>query len=417
MKIVNLKAENIKRLKAVDITPNDNTVVVAGKNGQGKSSVLDSIFYALSGKSALKNTPKPIRDGQEKAEVTLDLGDYTVKRWWTANDKDYLSVTAKNGSKFSSPQSMLDKITGQLSFDPLAFANMDEKKQVEILLQVAEMDCDPRKIDEEKKTIFNHRTDVNRDLKALQARFEAMPDIPADTPDKEVSVSELLQKINAARELDKKNMDEIDKLNSLGVAYKKLTLERDELLKKIDELNKNIDDVAAQGKKQKEIVANLQQTEDFGILNDKINNAEKINKQVREKQQRSDLQKEIEVKSSEAWELTNKLNGLEEKKQSSLKNAKLPLTGLSLNDDGITYKGVPFKQCSSAEQLKISLGMAMSMNPDLRVIRIMDGSLLDKDNLKIISSMASAMDYQIWIERVDENAETGFVIEDGEVKK
>ena len=49
MKIVSLEAENYKRLKAVEITPDGNMVVIGGRNAQGKSSVLDAIWAALGG--------------------------------------------------------------------------------------------------------------------------------------------------------------------------------------------------------------------------------------------------------------------------------------------------------------------------------------------------------------------------------
>jgi hypothetical protein len=94
----------------------------------------------------------------------------------------------------------------------------------------------------------------------------------------------------------------------------------------------------------------------------------------------------------------------------------MPIKGLSINDDGVIYNSIPFNQISSAEQLKVSLSIAMSMNPTLRVIRIMDGSLLDDDNLKLISEMAKDNDYQIWIEKVDSSGKVGFYIEDGSIK-
>ena len=76
---------------------------------------------------------------------------------------------------------------------------------------------------------------------------------------------------------------------------------------------------------------------------------------------------------------------------------------------------MPFSQASSAEQIRVSLAMAMSLNPKLRVIRILDGSLLDADNLALITEAAVAADYQVWIERVSDPSETAVVIEDGEV--
>ena len=52
MKIIEFRAERFKRLSAVDITPEGNTVIISGKNGQGKSSVLDAIWLALGGGAA-----------------------------------------------------------------------------------------------------------------------------------------------------------------------------------------------------------------------------------------------------------------------------------------------------------------------------------------------------------------------------
>lgn len=58
MKIVKLTAENIKRLKAVEITPTGALVEVTGKNGQGKSSVLDAIWWALAGAEHIQTVPR-----------------------------------------------------------------------------------------------------------------------------------------------------------------------------------------------------------------------------------------------------------------------------------------------------------------------------------------------------------------------
>jgi hypothetical protein len=68
---------------------------------------------------------------------------------------------------------------------------------------------------------------------------------------------------------------------------------------------------------------------------------------------------------------------LDEKKADAIAAAKMPIDGLAFDDSGVTYRGVPFKQCSAAEQLRVSLAMAMAMNPKIRVVRITDGSLLD----------------------------------------
>ena len=81
MKVLELRAENIKNLKVVEIRPDVNANVLTGKNGAGKSAILDCIFTALTG----VKLDKPIRDGEERAEVDIDLGDYKIRKVFTAN--------------------------------------------------------------------------------------------------------------------------------------------------------------------------------------------------------------------------------------------------------------------------------------------------------------------------------------------
>ncbi|MGN8821735.1 hypothetical protein ACTNC1_12740, partial [Atopobiaceae bacterium HCP3S3_A4] len=96
-------------------------------------------------------------------------------------------------------------------------------------------------------------------------------------------------------------------------------------------------------------------------------------------------------------------------------SATFPVEGLGFDETGVTFKGVPFSQASSAEQIRVSLAMAMALNPTLRVIRILDGSLLDDDSMQMVADAAKEGGYQVWIERVSDPSESAIVIEDGEV--
>ena len=82
MKIIKLEAENIKRLVAVEITPDGHMVQISGRNGAGKTSVLDAIWWALAGADAIQ--AKPIREGETTAHITLDLGEIVVERSFTS---------------------------------------------------------------------------------------------------------------------------------------------------------------------------------------------------------------------------------------------------------------------------------------------------------------------------------------------
>jgi DNA repair exonuclease SbcCD ATPase subunit len=198
MKIVSLEAENVKCLKAIEIKPDGNLVVIGGDNGNGKSSILDSIEYALAGGKHIPE--KPIREGQEKARIVLDLGDLQVIRTFTKNGTN-LVVKSKEGATFPSPQDMLNKILGNLSFDPLEFVRMDNRQRIETLKKLVGIDF--TELNNRYKAAFDKRTDTNRRGKELKAQYDSLP-FHKDVPDKEVSVSELSKQLTNALSANQK---------------------------------------------------------------------------------------------------------------------------------------------------------------------------------------------------------------------
>ena len=125
--------------------------------------------------------------------------------------------------------------------------------------------------------------------------------------------------------------------------------------------------------------------------------------------------KHINGLKADADALTAKIKSCDKKKALILESTKFPVDGLSFGENRVDYKGIPFGQCSSAEQLRVSVGMAVAMNPRLRIMLIRDGSLLDESNRRILAEMAEENDAQIWIECVSEGEPVGIVIEDGSI--
>lgn len=422
MKIIKFQAENVKKLKAVEITPDGNTVVISGKNGQGKTSVLDSIWFALGGGDAAKDTPRPIRDGQEQASITLDLGDYKVTRNWTANDKSYLKVETKDGAKYPSPQKLLDSLVGQLSFDPLAFSTMDDKAQLKTLLGLVELSIDPAEVDRQKKVIYDQRTLVNRDVDNLKGQLAAIPEPAEDVPAEEVSASAVLAELQNAQVQLNTNNEKRRELQELARESNGLKADIQATLDKIAEMQAkltwqqgNLDATNIKGKALKTEVEKLTDP-NLGIFQTKLQQVEQINNSVRLARQYKGVSTSLNEKAAESKKLTEQITGLEKQKDDALKAAKFPVDGLGFDENGVTFGNIPFKQCSAGERLKVSLAMAMALNPKLRVIRITDGSLLDSDNMKLIESMAKENDFQVWVEIVNESGKLGVYIEDGEVK-
>lgn len=166
LRIHRLQAENYKRLVAVDITPDGDVVTIAGKNAQGKSSVLDSIYAALAGREA--KVDKPIREGQNSATVSVDLGEIVVTRKWKKDDAGTLTVESKEGATFKSPQARLDEIIGRRAFDPLEFVHQKPAEQVATLISTVELPFDPDELESQRKAAYEARTVVGRDVTRLE---------------------------------------------------------------------------------------------------------------------------------------------------------------------------------------------------------------------------------------------------------
>jgi hypothetical protein len=411
MKIIKLIAENVKGLKAIEITPDGNFQIIGGKNGQGKSSVLDSIWLALGGKDAAKSVDKPIRDGEETAFATVDLGDIVVTRKWKG-DTTSLEVKSKDGAKYSSPQGMLDKLIGNLSFDPLSFANQDEKKQKATLQELVGIDFD--KLDLERKGWYEERTFNNVSAKKLEGALSEMTP-PNGAPDEEVSASDIITELNAAQDIISANASKRRELEAQLAKAQQMKNEIAELKEQLAIKENAFTELKITGGTLREEVELLVDP-DTTSIQEKLQTVESTNSKVRAAKEYRRIEKEIKGYKEASDFLSGKIQDIDKTKLETLQSAEFPIAGLSFDENGVTFNGIPFKQCSAAERLKVSMAMAIAINPQLRVIRILDGSLLDSDNLKLIEEMAKEKDYQVWVEVVDSSGTMGITIENGEIK-
>ncbi len=416
MKIIRLAAENVKKLKAVEITPDGNMVVISGKNKAGKTSVLDAMWFVLGGTRAAKDTPKVVRDGESKARAVVDLGDLKATRKWTAKGTTSLTVESANGAKHTSPQSVLDALLGELSFDPLAFADMPEKEQVEALLQVLKLDIDPKEIDEKRKAIYGERTDVNRDMKKIEAQLAGLSPPTAGLPEEETSSLALTNELTAAHALEMENAKKRGEVDRLLKEAGQLKDAIENMEQEIANSRKTLGAMIQQGKALR-AEANTLVDPAIEEIQERLANAETTNRQIREANQYRTLQVEVRNGQELSDALTKKIEKLDKTKADAIKAADFPIEGLSFDENGVTFDGRPFKQASGSEELCVSFAIAMALNPELRVIRITAGNKLDSESFALIEEMAKAKDFQVWIEMVDETGKLGVVIEDGLVKE
>ena len=420
MKIVALTAENVKKLVAVEIKPDGNVVQITGKNGQGKTSVLDSIWWALAGATHIQTTP--IRKGESEARIRLDLGEIVVTRTFKKRDDASFTtaITVENadGSRFPSPQRMLDSLLGELSFDPLAFTRMDAKQQFETLKRfVPGVDFDA--IAAAQKEDYDKRTDVNRRAKEARAaagQINVDPALADRDPVDEAALVDQLQKAadhnseietrKATRQRAEQDAGDLDQRGAdLREQAARLIADAEEAEQKAADLRAKLAKAPA-----------LPDPVDTSKVREQIEAARATNEKIEQSKRKAAHTKAAEGAEKESKTITAAMEKREKEKRDAIAKAKLPVDGIGFGDNQILLDGLPFDQASDAEQLRASIAIAMASNPKLRVIRVRDGSLLDEDAMKLIAEMADGNDYQVWIERVDGSGKIGFVLEDGHLK-
>lgn len=422
MKIVKLTAENVKKLKAVEITPAGTVVKITGPNASGKTTVLDAIWWALGGTKAVQ--AEPIRQGQQRAAITLDLGEYRVTRTFTPGNS-YLKVENAEGAQYKSPQALLDKMVGDLAFDPLAFARANARAQTDILLRLTGLAIDRAALNDAAgrsftdgatpmetinnayRTVFEARTVCNRQLEQAKAVLAQMPEIERVEP---VSITTLL----AERDRIEEARVAAGTHNGEGEALK---LTRERLVARQTQLEAELAEVRTEIGHTDAALAAFQPlpTPSFDEIDARLAAVDATNRQAQAYRERKAATDHLSALWEEARALTQRLEAIRTYKTDLMATAVFPIDGLSFGEAGVLYHEVPFQQASAAEQLQVSLAVAMALNPTLRVIRIEDGSLLDRQHLALIENMARAHDMQVWIEMVDETGTVGVYIEDGAI--
>lgn len=452
MKIISLKASNVKRLSAVEITPNGESVIIGGRNEQGKSSVLDAIAMALGGAKLVP--PKPIRTGADEAVIEVDLGDYLVTRKFrratreeereddggktivahipTGEITSTLTVSSKpNGdqpaARFSSPQQLLDKIMGTLAFDPMAFVRAHGTDQLTILKKVVKLDTSD--LDQGIKDLEAKRTQANRDLRTRQNTVASSPRFE-DAPATRISVADVTAELEAAaalRDVANAASDAIGtKKRSLDEAHKlRQTIERDiaALEQSLGDKRALLTTELARIRSLDASVATAQETHqealkkvpDVSHIKRRLTEVEELNRKYDANVHHDIAKDEERVAQTIAQTIEANLEAARAAREARVKAAKFPVDGLAFGDDGVLYDGLPFEQASTAVKLRTSIAIGLGANPTVKVLLIHEGAFLDEDNLALVGKMAEDAGAQVWIERVGTQG-VGVVIEDGRVQ-
>lgn len=402
MKINRLEIENVKRIKAVKIEPRESGLtLIGGNNNQGKTSVLDSIAWALGGERF-----KPSQATREGSVIPPNLhivmnNGLIVER---KGKNSALKVTDPNGNKGG--QQLLNEFVEQLALDLPKFMESSGKEKAQTLLQIIGVGDQLINLEKEEKELYQERLYVGRTADQKEKFAKEQPYFP-EAPKDLVSPSDLIRQQQEILARNGENQRKRENLHKLEQEYQKINDALSELLAKQKRIEEDL-------RIAKLSAADLQD-ESTAELEASISNIEEINRKVRANLDKEKAEDDAKVYRSQYNELTEKISDLRSKKNSLLDSAELPLPELSVADGELIYKGQKWDNMSGSERLKVSTAIVRKLNPDCGFVLLDKLEQMDMKTLQEFGLWLESEGLQAIATRVSTGDECSIIIEDGYV--
>ncbi|MBN6886216.1 DNA repair exonuclease SbcCD ATPase subunit [Cytobacillus horneckiae] len=409
IKINKLEIENVKRVKAVKIEPTTNGLtIVGGKNNQGKTSVLDAIAWGLGG-----NKHRPSQAEREGSVVPPYLhivlsNGLVVERKGKNSD---LKVMDPNGEKGG--QQLLNSFVEELAIDLPKFMNSTGREKADILLRIIGVGEQLQQLEKNEQEIYNRRRTIGQIADQKQKYAKEQPYFP-DAPKELISISDLIQQQQAILAKNGENGRKRAQLTSIENKYTQQAEEVERLKQQLA----NAEMVLAQTAQDLEIAKKSAldlHDESTEELEANIQQIDDINRKVRANLDKDKAESDANDYRMQYDKLTTEINNIRQQKTDLLKNANLPLEGLSVTEGELIYNGQKWDNMSGADQLRVSTAIVRKLKPNCGFILLDKLEQMDIDTLNEFGKWLEQEGLQAIATRVSTGEECSIVIEDGYV--
>lgn len=423
VKITALEVENLKRVVAVSLDcTGQSLTVIGGNNGQGKTSVLDGIMWALGGDRFKPSNP--VHQGAEEAyiKVTLDNG-VTVERKGINGALKVTSGTGKGG------QALLNEFVNTFALNLPKFMGAPAVEKSKMLLDVFPgLGAELNRLNQEAKRIFDerHQIGVIADRKAKYA--EELP-FDFEAPAELLSGAEMAKRMQEALAVNGRNQAKRNSVKQLEDEVKSATYRVESTQKRVKDLEASLNEARAELNRVtvdqlhavdqlniSKVSAAQLKDEDVTAVQTELENIDALNARCRANESKRNAEAEASELKAQYNEATDKLEAVRRKRIELLAGVEMPLEGLSLNDEGeLIYRGQPWDCMSGAEQLRVSAAICAAVNPKCGFVLLDKLESMDVDSLREFGAWLESRNMQAIGTRVSKGDECSIVIEDGNV--
>lgn len=409
IKINKLEIENVKRVKAVKIEPTANGLtLIGGNNGQGKTSVIDAIAWALGG-----NKYRPSQAEREGSVVPPYLhivlsNGLIVERKGKNSD---LKVIDPNGEKGG--QQLLNSFVEELAIDLPKFMNSTSREKADILLKIIGVGEKLQQLERTEQEIYNRRHAIGQIADQKQKYAKEQPYFP-DAPKEPISISDLIQQQQAILAKNGENRRKREQLTSFEYKYSQQVAEVERLKQQLANAEAALAQTANDIEIAKKSALDLHD-ESTEELEANIQQIDEINRKVRANLDKDKAESDANEHRIQYDRLTVDINNLRQQKSELLENANLPLEGLSVSEGELIYNGQKWDNMSGADQLRVSTAIVRKLKPSCGFILLDKLEQMDMNTLNEFGKWLEQEGLQAIATRVSTGEECSIIIEDGYV--
>lgn len=407
IKINALQVENVKRVKAVALEPSANGLtVIGGKNGQGKTSVLDAIAWALGGDRYRPSNAE--REGSTlPPHIKLELSNgLTVER---SGKNSALKVVDTTGKR--SGQQLLNEFVEQLAIDLPRFLQASNREKADTLLQVIGVGDQVHSLEVKEKEVYNRRHMIGQEADRKRKYADELPHYPA-APNEPVSASQLIRQQQDILARNGENRRKRMRANQIEHEYGKASAHVSLLRSQLADAEKQLQQLEADLAVAQKDALDLQD-ESTDEIERSLQEIEQINIQVRANCDREKAEQDAAYYAQQYQDLTKELEEIRRDKYALLDSAKLPLPGLSVEDGELTYNGKKWDCMSGSDQLIAATAIVRAINPKCGFVLLDKLEQLDADQLHMFGVWLQSQQLQVIATRVSTGPECSIIIEDG----
>lgn len=407
VKIARLEVENMKRVQAIGLEPSaSGLTVIGGRNGQGKTSVLDAVAWALGGN---KHKPSEAKRQDSMADpriqIELDNGLVAIREGKNAS----LKVIDQHGNKAG--QQLLDELIDQLALDLPKFLHASAKEKAETLLRVIGVGDQLAALDGDAERIYNERHIIGQVCGRKKKHAEDLP-YEHGVPESEVPAGELIRQQQSILARNGENQRLRSHRDEFGLRVRSLAVEVEAAKKKLRDAEQRLaatQNLLATASRSAEALTD----ESTAELEESLRKVDDTNRRVRVNAEKRQAEQEATDLGQQVEDLTEKLEAIRKQRASLLNGASLPLPGLSVDQGELTYIGQRWDCMSGADQLRVSVAIVRQLRPDCQFVLLDKLEQMDLETLRDFGAWLESEGLQVIATRVSTGAECSIVIEDG----